>query len=342
MRLSRKTKKDLIAVLLYVVALSAILSAVFFTPDLLNLLRSGEKTVVLSGTPAFKQFMENESATLQQIRDGSKALDFHAVNLPEDLSDLNLPERTSQFITLILSHALKCREKILADRKQLLLYIVDTNKGRKISRKRKAWYRRLAAHYRMPKAKPEKLLQRVDAIPISLTIAQAITESGWGTSRFAQKANALYGQHLPENSTGRFITSYYGEVKVAAFDSVLQATASYMHTINTSRAYASFRTIRRTLRQEGKTPDGYTLAAGLLNYSEIGEDYIANLRYLIELYGLEALDKTKLQTKKPAVAIRFLRGDAAAKVVQSRQGVKSALPRAAMSLIDKVLSLKPH
>ena len=39
-----------------------------------------------------------------------------------------------------------------------------------------------------------KLLRRVDIIPPSLAIAQSITESGWGTSRFAQKGRALYGQ----------------------------------------------------------------------------------------------------------------------------------------------------
>ena len=35
---------------------------------------------------------------------------------------------------------------------------------------------------------------RMDEIPASLAIAQAAKETGWGTSRFALKGNALFGQ----------------------------------------------------------------------------------------------------------------------------------------------------
>ena len=34
----------------------------------------------------------------------------------------------------------------------------------------------------------------MDIIPVSLAIAQAAIESGWGTSRFALEGNALFGQ----------------------------------------------------------------------------------------------------------------------------------------------------
>ena len=35
---------------------------------------------------------------------------------------------------------------------------------------------------------------RMDEIAASLAIAQAAKETGWGTSRFAQEGNALFGQ----------------------------------------------------------------------------------------------------------------------------------------------------
>ena len=34
----------------------------------------------------------------------------------------------------------------------------------------------------------------MDEIPVSLAIAQAAKETGWGTSRFALEGNALFGQ----------------------------------------------------------------------------------------------------------------------------------------------------
>ena len=35
---------------------------------------------------------------------------------------------------------------------------------------------------------------RMDEIPVSLALAQAAKETGWGTSRFAIEGNALFGQ----------------------------------------------------------------------------------------------------------------------------------------------------
>ena len=39
----------------------------------------------------------------------------------------------------------------------------------------------------------DALLIKVDKIPVSLALAQAAIESGWGTSRFAYEGNALLG-----------------------------------------------------------------------------------------------------------------------------------------------------
>ena len=34
----------------------------------------------------------------------------------------------------------------------------------------------------------------MDIIPVSIALAQAAKESGWGTSRFALEGNAIFGQ----------------------------------------------------------------------------------------------------------------------------------------------------
>lgn len=324
-RITSKPVKDILSILRYVVFLTVILLVVFFRPytfftqysfekvfktfTLLSFdtLFKSEKRIVLTGAPAFKQFLADQEATLEQIRNGSRALDFHSLNLPKDLEHQLPQERMSQFTSLVLSHALKNNEKILKKREQLIRFLEDSQRNLWIDDKRKSWYRNLAKDYALPKANPQELLKRVDIVPVSLTIAQAITESGWGTSRFAQQGNALYGQHLPKSGRGKFITSRYGGVKVAAFDSILQSTASYMHTINTSRAYSSLREMRHKLRQQGKIPDGYTLAAGLRHYSEIGEQYVTDIRHLIDTYQLEELERARLNKERPVGTIRFIR-----------------------------------
>ena len=42
----------------------------------------------------------------------------------------------------------------------------------------------------------------MDIIPVSIAIAQAANESGWGTSRFALEGNALFGQWTWSKSAG--------------------------------------------------------------------------------------------------------------------------------------------
>ena len=39
-----------------------------------------------------------------------------------------------------------------------------------------------------------ELKLKMDIIPVSIAIAQAAKESGWGTSRFALEGNAMFGQ----------------------------------------------------------------------------------------------------------------------------------------------------
>lgn len=182
---------------------------------------------------------------------------------------------------------------------------MDLRSGKFISPQRKLRLKLLARRYNTSLGNTEELLKRIDIIPVSLAIAQAIKESGWGTSRFALQGNALYGQHRPRDSKKKHILSQYGNVKVAAFDSLLQATSSYMHNLNTSAAYSSLRNIRAGLREQRRTPDGLSLAAGLRYYSEIGEEYIRDIRFLIQQHDLSSLENATFDKNATALVIRF-------------------------------------
>ncbi len=269
------------------------------------LFKPTNKPLIFNDSQSFAFFLEEKKNSLFQIRKAGRLLDLQALNLPDDLSRYPADKRTSLFITLVLSHAVVSNEKILNQRKKLIQFILDRDRSKYISPQRQGWFKTLAKEYKQPEASPEQLLDYVDIIPVSMTIAQAITESGWGTSRFAQQGNALYGQHLPINSTGKYITSLYGGVRVAVFDSLLQCTQSYVLNLNTSKAYTQLRNIRKMIRDQGKVPDGHSLAAGLLNYSEIGEEYIRDIRLLIGKYELSGLEGVELNKKSPTLVIRF-------------------------------------
>jgi uncharacterized FlgJ-related protein len=141
-----------------------------------------------------------------------------------------------------------------------------------------------------------ELLQRVDIVPPSLSLAQSATESGWGTSRFADEGNSLFGQW----SWGKGLTpteqrtESVGDQRVAAFDSTGNCALAYALNLNTQNAYRDFRLKRAELRRNNLPVSGVALAPGLIHYSERGQAYVDELTKLISQNGLAAADGARL------------------------------------------------
>lgn len=306
MSTASKRGRELYFIAQFLLIMVAILAAIAIAPHPFSIFfKPADTTLRLGGTQALGSLLRKHKATLTHIRNGRDTIRLNALNLPSDLVDQPSQKRIPQFIALILPHAIQSNNDILAQRKKLIRYLLDQKRDLPISPARKSWLNRLAADYSLPGADAKELLSRIDIVPTSLIIAQAILESGWGTSRFAQQGNGLYGQHLAHNSEGKYILSRHGSVKVAAFDSILGATKSYMHNLNSSRAYDSFRDMRENMRRQRRTPHGYTLAGGLLHYSEKGAEYIGDIRHIIKRYRLEQLENTTVDRTMAPVVVRF-------------------------------------
>ena len=158
--------------------------------------------------------------------------------------------------------------------------------------------RRIAVNYRLKDFDVKEddhwdaLLQRVNAIPPSLALAQAANESGWGTSRFAREANNYFGQWCYEAGCG-LVPNQRDKNKtheVAAFESPEESVARYIHNLNSNRAYQVLRDIRSQLLADHEPVTGYALAEGLIRYSERGVEYISELRAMIEFNKLTRFD----------------------------------------------------
>lgn len=139
------------------------------------------------------------------------------------------------------------------------------------------------------------LLLHVDAIPPSLALAQAANESAWGTSRFARKANNYYGQWCFTKGCGlvpnqRNAGSHH---EVRKFDSALGSVKSYIHNLNTHRAYKNLRAIRAQQREVNQTVTGDALAVGLMSYSERGKHYVDEIRAMIRHNKLAQYDELR-------------------------------------------------
>ena len=98
----------------------------------------------------------------------------------------------------------------------------------------------------------DKLLLSVNIIPTSIVLAQAATESGWGTSRFAKEYNALFGQYTYNEKKG--VIPYEREIGkkhlIKHFSSLDKSVESYFKNINTHYAYEKFRSIRNAMHED--------------------------------------------------------------------------------------------
>jgi len=70
--------------------------------------------------------------------------------------------------------------------------------------------------------------------------------------------------------------------EVAKYDSPLESVKDYMHHINSHPAYRQLRILRYGARQDGNTPDGAAIAAGLTKYSANGQEYVNILQQMIK------------------------------------------------------------
>jgi len=135
----------------------------------------------------------------------------------------------------------------------------------------------------------------MDEVPTSMAIAQAAKETGWGTSRFAQEGNALFGQwtwsgegikpsDADDNTTHR----------VMKFKILQASVRAYQRNLNTHSSYKIFRLVRAELRDEGKKLDSMILTDYLDKYAETGKEYVVVLQKIIKQNNLTDFDDAKL------------------------------------------------
>ena len=136
------------------------------------------------------------------------------------------------------------------------------------------------------------LLRRVDVIPASLALAQAAIESGWGGSRFAQQGNNLFGHWCFSKGCGFVPASRDGNKshEVAKFQTVNEAVRKYMRNLNAFHPYTPMRDIRVEKRNDDEPITGPALVDGLIDYSEMKEEYTQKVIQMIRQNKLTRYD----------------------------------------------------
>lgn len=239
----------------------------------------------------------------QDLRTATEVPRIFLARLPGSLPEIHQSnERKRLFISAVLPVILRANELLTEDRRIVKLLRDKLAAGQRIRNSEKAWLRRKEKLYRLPPNLPRtlghlnKLLLHIDIIPPSLALTQAAIESGWGTSRFAQKGNALFGEWLWGDGKGIVPQGRdAGKThRIKAFDYLLDSVMSYMINLNRNPRYSDLRDTRAYLRSAGQPITGDALIYSLSAYSERGDAYLADVSQVMLYNRFDAFDILKL------------------------------------------------
>ena len=181
--------------------------------------------------------------------------------------------------------------RIFLDRKRLFA-ILNKNKNTETEKK---WLNNKFKQYGVVNRDLTTLKIRMDIIPVSLAIAQAAKETGWGTSRFALEGNALYGQWTWSEDGITPASAEAGTThKVMKFKILQASVRAYQRNLNTHSGYKKFREARAMQRDNSGKLNSLLLVDYLDKYAETGKEYTLILKKIIEQNSLTDFDDAKL------------------------------------------------
>ncbi len=220
--------------------------------------------------------------------------------LPDDFSEIqDVPTKKKLFYLVTLPLIYNANASIMQERR-MVINIEKKFARKNLNKNETDEIIRLSKKYKLDYSEINtklfrKLKQRINIIPVSLALGQAIIESGWGQSRFATEGNALYGQWTTSEDKG-IIPQDRDEDKshaVLKFKNLSESVEAYMFNINTHQAYYNFRVIRR-IDERIKYTDPISMKVKYLAaYAEIGDKYVDKLELIIASNNLQEFDRFK-------------------------------------------------
>ena len=217
---------------------------------------------------------------------------IYFTQFPKDLENLqSVKIKKETFIKIVLPLVVAENEKILDDRQKLK----DLSLKKFTTETEKQWLRQKLLEYKVKKGDLGELMTRMDIIPVSIALAQAAKESGWGTSRFALEGNAIFGQWTWD---GQGIAPLKRDNnknhKILKFPILRASVKAYKNNLNTHKSYVKFRSKRKSLRDDNKDIKGLSLTSTLKNYAQTGSEYTKILNQIITQNDLSDFELVKL------------------------------------------------
>ena len=248
-------------------------------------------TVRLSASTIEQLFKETDY-NLKDVRKTKLVKPVRLSLLPNEMKMIESTEkRKNLFIQIILPLIIEENNRIKLNRKKLFS-ILNKNHN---SNAEKKWLNEKFKQYGVLNKDLSTLKVRMDEVPVSLAIAQAAKETGWGTSRFALEGNALFGQWTWSGEGIKPADADHNAThKVMKFKILKSSIRAYQRNLNTHSGYKEFRMARAALRDNRRNLDGLILATYLNKYAETGTEYVKIIKQIIKQNNLTDFDKVKL------------------------------------------------
>jgi Bax protein len=259
--------------------------------DIFSLNDLESDTVRLSAS-TIKQLFEDTGYNLKDVRKNKLVKPVALTLLPQEIKMIeSVKKRKEFFIQIVLPLIIQENNNIKKDRRTLFNII---NKSNNLDSE-KQWLDKKYKQYGVKSKDLSTLKMRMDEIPVSLAIAQTAKETGWGTSRFAQEGNALFGQWTWSGEGLKPKDAEKGkDHKVMKFNILQASVRAYQRNLNTHSTYKDFRKARAELRDSNKSLDSIELSKYLNKYAETGNQYVEVLQKIIQQNKLQDFDDAKL------------------------------------------------
>ena len=263
----------------------------FLLEDIIAFDEQPVDTVRLSAA-TIEELFKSTNYNLKDVRKSKLVKPISLTLLPNEIKNIeNTKKRKELFIQIVLPLIIKENNNIRLDRKKLFS-ILNKSKNTKIQ---KIWLNSKFKQYGVVNKDLSTLKIRMDEVPNSMAIAQAAKETGWGTSRFAQEGNALFGQWTWSGEGIKPLAADDNSThKVMKFKILQASVRAYQRNLNTHSSYKDFRSNRAQLRDEGKKLDSMILTKYLDKYAETGKEYVRVLQQIIKQNNLTDFDDARL------------------------------------------------
>ncbi len=263
----------------------------FLYEDVFKLEDLSNDVIRLNASTIQKLFSETDY-NLKNVRKTKLVKPILLSVLPYEMKTINSTKKKKKlFIQIVLPIILEENNRIKLNRKKLF-NILNKNHN---SNSEKKWLNEKFKQYGVINKDVSTLKMRMDEIPVSLAIAQAAKETGWGTSRFALDGNALFGQWTWSGEGIKpAAANNDSKHKVMKFKILKASVRAYQRNLNTHKSYKQFRMARAELRDNDVELDSLILVNYLDKYAQTGKEYVKIIKQIIKQNALKDFDDARL------------------------------------------------